>query len=109
MASATEQQREQFQELVIRLERNNNMIQRLSKKVNSYTCEPNNSSCFEKLYDLRHSFKVFSAQQKQIVSLLNQNTGEGQKLHGDIQSHLERFKELERDIAAYLLATGQYH
>lgn len=108
MASATEPGTEHIQELVIRLERNNTIIQRLSKKINSYTCEPNNSSCFEKLYELRQSFKTFAGQQNKIASLLQKNSGQESKLHADIQSHLKLFKKLEKDIAAYLLATGQY-
>ncbi|WP_420601816.1 hypothetical protein [Flagellimonas sp.] len=90
------------------MERNNNIIQRLSKKLNSYTCEPNNSSCFEKLYELRRGFKVFTAQQNQIMSLIKQKRASSKKLKEDIKLHLDRFKQLEKEIAAYLLDANQY-
>lgn len=108
MNDVTENSTGQIQELLIRMERNNNIIQRLSKKLSSYTCEPNNSSCFEKLYDLKHSFKVFTGQQKQIMELLKQKRGMAKNLQKDIQLHLERFKQLEQDMAAYILDTNQY-
>lgn len=99
---------EPMQELLIRLERNNNIIQRLSKKINSYTCEPHDSSCFEKLYDLRQSFKAYAGQQHRIKALLRQRKSEAKNLRSDILLQLERFKQLEKDIAAYILATNQY-
>ena len=98
----------QIQELLIKIERNNNIIQRLSKKLNSYTCEPHNSSCFEKMYDLKHNIKVFSGQQNQIMRLLNQKKGMAENLNKELQLHLERFKQLESDVAAYLLDMNQY-
>ncbi|AWX46153.1 hypothetical protein HME9304_03185 [Flagellimonas maritima] len=97
-----------IQELLVRMERNNNIIQRLSKKLNSYTCEPHDSHCFEKLYDLRHNFKNFSGQQNQIMRLLKQKNVVAEGLRKEIQLHLERFKKLERDIASYLLDINQY-
>lgn len=108
MNNVTENSTDHIQELLIRMDRNNNIIQRLSKKLNSYTCEPNNSSCFEKLYDLKHSFKVFTSQQKQIMELLKQKKGFAKSLQKDIQLHLDRFKQLEQDMAAYILDTNQY-
>ncbi len=108
MADIKKSSPEPIQELLIRMERNNNIIQRLSKKINSYTCEPHDSSCFEKLYELRQSFKDFSGQQHRIMELLKQKKGEAKNLHQDIQLQLDRFKQLEQDIAAYILATNQY-
>ncbi|TXN35671.1 hypothetical protein FVB32_13920 [Flagellimonas hymeniacidonis] len=108
MSNVTENSTVQIQELLIRMQRNNNIIQRLSKKLNSYTCEPNNHSCFEKLYELKHSFKVFASQQNQIMQLVKQKKGIAKNLQKDIQLHLDRFKQLERDMAAYLLDTNQY-
>lgn len=108
MNDVTENSTGQIQKLLIRMERNNNIIQRLSKKLNSYTCEPNNSYCFEKFYDLKHSFKTFSGQQNQIMQLLKQKQGIADNLRKDIQLHLNRFKQLEKDMAAYLLDMNQY-
>ena len=108
MASLTKNSKDSIQDLLVRLERNNNIVQRLTKKINSYTCEPRDSSCFEKLYELRLGFKNFAGQQDRIMDMLRQKKGEAKILRSEIQLHLERFKKLEQDIAAYLLATDQY-
>lgn len=108
MASLTQNSKDSIQDLLIRMERNNNIIQRLTKKINSYTCEPRDYSCFEKLYELKQNFKTYTGQQHRIMDLLKQKKVEVKSLKADIQLHLERFKRLEQDIAAYLLATDQY-
>ena len=97
------------QELLIRLERNNTAMHRLLQKLSSYTCEPNNQSCFEKLYDLRQDFKSFANRQSQLVGLLKGSKTIGEKLDSEVRNHLKSFKKLESDMAAYLLDTNQYY
>ena len=109
MTHVVENSTYEVQELLVRLERNNKVIQRLSKKLCSYTCEPNNPSCFEKLYEIKNKFKVFAKHQKQITELLKSRKAEAPELDRDIEIHLERFKQLEKDIAAYLMETYQHH
>ena len=96
-------------ELLIRLERNHNTIQRLSKKLNSYTCEPNNYSCFEKFYELKQGFQNFTGKQKQLVSQLK-SAGKSEigSLEAELKRHTEMFRKLEQDMAAYLLDTNKY-
>ena len=96
------------QELLIRLERNNMAMLRLSKKLSSYTCEPNNRSCFEKLYELRQGFKSFATRQSQLVGLIKEKKTIGETLDSEISKHLRSFKKLESDMAAYLLDTNKY-
>nr|WP_299382341.1 hypothetical protein [Allomuricauda sp.] len=108
MRNLTKNTTESIQDLIVQMERNHTAVQRFSKKVNSYTCEPTNSSCFEKLYELRQAFKVFIIQQNRIMGLLKQRKVGAQNLKSDILQQLERFKQLEQDIAAYLLATNPY-
>ncbi|MEM6894810.1 MAG: hypothetical protein AAGD88_07245 [Bacteroidota bacterium] len=96
-------------ELLIRLERNHNTIQRLSRKLNSYTCEPNNHSCFEKLYELKQGFQSFTGKQKQLVSQLKSlGKEEIAGLEAEVKRHTEMFRKLEQDMAAYLLDTNKY-
>lgn len=97
-----------LQDLLVRMERNYNVIQRLSKKLNSYTYEPKNHSCFEKLYDLKLNFKMFMGHQNRIVEQLKLKKEESDALVDEIKLHIERFKELEKEIAAYLLDIGNY-
>ncbi len=97
------------QELLIRLERNNTAMHRLLQKLGSYTCEPNNQSCFEKLYNLKQDFKTFSSTHSKLVDILKGSGPASKKLTIEIKDHLNSFKKLESDMAAYLLDTNQYY
>ncbi|WP_097045439.1 hypothetical protein [Flagellimonas pacifica] len=108
MDNVTKNSTEQLQGLLIRMERNNNIVRQLSKKINAYTSEPTNPSRFEKLHELRRGFMFFNAQQKHIMGLIEQRRVSSIKLKEDIKLHLNQFKKLEKDIAAYLLDVNQY-
>lgn len=92
----------EFQRLLLLMEQNNKVLERLSQKINSYTCEPNDHACFERLYRLRRHFQDFVAHQNRITQLLNQQKAENSTLNKDIRFHLERFKRLESEVTAYL-------
>lgn len=59
------------QELLIRMERNHEVIQRLSKKLCSYTYEPKCPSSFEKYNDLKRNFKLFEKYQKNLMDMIH--------------------------------------
>ncbi len=96
-------------ELLIRMERNHTAMHRLLQKLSSYTCEPNNKSCFEKLYELRQDFKSFSDRQLKLTSLLKAKKDIDENLNREVEYHLKSFKQLESDMASYLLDTNQYY
>ena len=106
MKSTIDHSTMKMHELLIRLERCSHIVPRLGKRLNSYICEPKNPSHFEKLYSLKQDFKVFVHQQNKIVELVKQNE-RADSLKNDIQLHLNRFKELQQQIAAYLLTREQ--
>ncbi|MGX1930094.1 hypothetical protein [Flagellimonas sp. 2504JD4-2] len=108
MGNVTQKNKAKIQELLIRMDRNHTIIQTLSKKLNSYTCEPHDSSCFEKFYALKHSFKQFDLNQNRIMDLLKKKSDMVSNLETEIKEHLKRFDELEKGMAAYLLATNKY-
>lgn len=91
-------------ELLIRMERNNKMFQRLSQKLNSYTCEPKCSSGFEHFIDLKRDFKNFARRQKELMGRIEDiKNGIPDGLAKDIRSHLDRFNDLEYAISEYLV------
>lgn len=99
----------QKHELLVRMERNNEVIQRLSRKLCSYTYEPRCASHFEKYNELKNNFKMFEKHQKQIMSMIQRKKGGTvYGLDRDIQLHLKRFKQMEGDIADYLLDMGDH-
>lgn len=90
--------------LIIRMERNNKMFQRLSQKLNSYTCEPKCQSGFEQFNELKQEFRTFAKHQKQLMGQIQQKkNGISDPLASDIRMHLKRFNQLESAIAEYLL------
>lgn len=96
------------QELLVRMERNNKSVERLSEKLGSYTCEPKNRSCFEQFNEIKQGFRSFSNHQKLLMDLLQQKkNGLSDSLEKEIQQHLKRYSELESAIAAYLLNLGR--
>ncbi|WP_127136817.1 hypothetical protein [Flagellimonas oceanensis] len=91
------------QELLVRVERNNRMIQRLSEKLSSYTYEPKCPQRFEKFYELNKSIQNYKDLQKRVMSKIRQrklDLKEGQ--NKDVEHLLQLFKKLESDFASYL-------
>lgn len=109
MNKTVENNASEFQELLIRLERNNRLVQRLSRKLNSYTCEPTDRSCFERFDNLKRAFRSFKDQHGNLSKLLSERNEPSVSLKTQIQSHLERFRELEKEIAQYILSTNKYY
>ena len=91
------------QELLVRVERNNRMIQRLSEKLSSYTYEPKCPQRFEKFYELNKSIQNYKDLQKRVMSKIRQrklDLKDGQNT--DVEHLLQLFKKLESDFASYL-------
>lgn len=108
MESIVQNSIHQKQELMVRMERNNKTVQRLSKKLGSYTCEPKNRTSFEQFNEIKQRFNSFSNHQKRLMELLQQKkNGLSDSLEKEIQQHLKRYRELESAIAAYLLDLGK--
>ena len=108
MSGIKHKETSQIQEALIRLERNNNTVRSFAKKLNSYTCEPNNSSCFEKFYNLKRNFQLFNAHQNRISALIKEKTTHYKRLDEEVKMQLKRFKQLEADIASYLLDANKH-
>ncbi len=85
-------------ELLVRLDRNNRRVQHLAKKLNSYTYEPKCPQGFEKYYELKESIKRFTIHQNKIMAKI----GADKPNIDEIAIHLERFKKLESEFAAYI-------
>lgn len=94
---------EHKQELLVRVERNERMVQRLSEKLNSYTFEPKCPQRFEKFYELNRHIQEFRKHQNRLLSKIrNQKIDLPETDTHEIESHLNRFKVLESEFAAYL-------
>nr|WP_297788745.1 hypothetical protein [uncultured Allomuricauda sp.] len=93
-----------LQDLLVRVERNNRMVQRLSEKLNSYTYEPKCPQKFEKFYELNRSIQNYQKHQKQVMSKIRQQGFDVYNANNnEVENQLNLFKKLERDFASYLL------
>ncbi|MBO0341024.1 MAG: hypothetical protein VX798_11655 [Bacteroidota bacterium] len=103
MQNATQNSIKYQQELLVKVERNNRMVQRLSEKLSSYTYEPKCPQQFEKYYELNKSIQNYKKYQKQVMSKIRKHELDLSDANNkEVVNHLNRFKELERDFASYL-------
>ena len=104
MENITQHSIEEQQELLVRVERNNRMVQRLSEKLSSYTYEPKCPKRFEKFYELHKSIQHYKSHQQQVMSKIRERKLDLAYAHqNEVDHHLKLFKQLESDFAAYLL------
>ncbi|UJH67388.1 hypothetical protein [Allomuricauda sp. SCSIO 65647] len=93
--------------LLMKVERNQSIVFKFLKKLNSYRCEPTDYRCFVKVGQLKHGFKELAAEQQDLI--LNARKIAKQKLQGQITACLNRFQELQAEMEAYLLDTNSYY
>jgi len=104
MEHITQNSIERQQELLVRVERNNRMVQRLLEKLSSYTYEPKCPRRFEKFYELHKSIQNYKIHQKKVMSKIKQRELDmADAHHNELNHHLNLFKQLESDFASYLL------
>lgn len=108
MENTTKAETYRTQELLVRLDRNNEVIQKLSIKLSSYTYEPRCASHFEKYHALKGSFKAFADHQKALGSKIKRKGGKlSPETEADLLRQLDRYRQLESAIADYLLDLGE--
>ena len=90
-------------QLIIRLARNHQTVKHLTKKINSYTYEPKNHECFIKLNRLRINLNELQKDQAQSLEQIQGHKQLTIDFEHEATVLLNRFQQLEKDIAAYLL------
>ena len=96
------------QELLVRLNRNNEVVQKLSIKISFYIYEPRCASHFEKYIALKSNFRSFGEHQRVLAAKIKRKKGSlAAELEGEVHRHLDRYKQLESDVADYLLNLGE--
>ncbi|WP_394971885.1 hypothetical protein [uncultured Croceitalea sp.] len=96
-------------ELLCKLERNHTEIQTLLVRLNSYTCEPTNYECFERLRDLRDDIESLKKRHLELFRTIDLNQLDKQEeLVEKMQNQIASFKELDSKIGAYVIDTNGY-
>ncbi len=103
MQHITQNSIEHEQDLLMRVERNQRMVQRLCEKLNSYIYEPKCPRRFEKFYELNRSIQNYKNHEKQVMSKIKRRRIDlADAKNNEIEDHLNRFKKLESEFASYI-------
>jgi predicted nuclease with TOPRIM domain len=109
MMESTPKDNSVINEMLFKLERNHAEIQTLLGKLNSYTCEPTNYECFERLRDLRDNIESLKKRHLLLFSELDSKQLNNQsELVKKMRNQIAAFKELDQKIGAYLIDTNGY-
>ncbi len=92
-----------FEQLILRLERNHQCVLRLSRNLNSYKYEPRNYDCFTRLRELKSSFAALAKKQMALFDKIQSQSLSFDKAVQNVNSSIQDFHNLEKQMAAYLL------
>lgn len=96
-------------ELLFKLERNRAKIKVLLGRLNSYTCEPTNYECFERLRDLRDDIAALKVSHLELSRNVDaQELDDQQTVIQQMQDQIDAFNELDHKIGTYFLDTKGY-
>lgn len=110
MMESTPKDNSVINEMRFKLERNHTEIQTLLDKLNSYTCEPTNYECFERLRNLRDDIQNLKKEHLKLFSRFDiKQWKSSEDLLEIMRNQITSFKELDRKIGAYLIDTTSSH
>lgn len=92
-----------FEQLLVRLERNHTCVLRLTQNLNSYRYEPKNYECFVKLRELRTGFSKLAEEQKMLLYSIKHHTMDFEVALDQVEKSIKKSNGLEQGMAAYLL------
>lgn len=93
-----------FEQLIVRLERNHQCVLRLSKNLNSYKYEPRNYECFVELRELKSSFADLALQQRTLFDAIQNQSLKFSEAIKRVDESISQFQRLEQVMAKYLLS-----
>jgi len=95
-------------QLLLKLERNQATVQRITTRLSSYRMEPTNAECFERLADLRMGFRDLARDQVLLLGLLKNSKVHIEDQWSKVMNLFGRYQELQEDLASYLLLSRGY-
>ena len=91
--------------LVLRLERNEKYVRQLRDKLNSYVCEPNTYSLFERLQTLKNGLDSFSRNNHEIIAAIRDHR---KTVEDYVDKVKQQFNELRKDVDEYVDVARNY-
>ena len=92
-----------FEQLILRLERNHKCVLHLTKNLNSYKYEPKNYECFTKLRELKTAFSLLAEKQMVLFDEIQHNSLQFNDAVEKVENSIKQYHELEKGMAEYLL------
>lgn len=95
--------------LVIHLERNLKDVHQLRSKLNSYCCEPQTYSLFERIESLKSGLETLSRKDQEIISALKERKKTAKEYVERVKQHYSEFNKLQQGVEEYLgLTSNRY-
>ncbi len=94
--------------LVLRLERNEKYVRQLRDKLNSYVCEPNTYSLFERLQTLKNGLDSFSRNNHEIIAAIRDHRKTVEDYVDKVKQQFSEFNELRKDVDEYVDVARNY-
>ncbi|WP_339704766.1 hypothetical protein [uncultured Kriegella sp.] len=94
--------------LVLRLERNEQYVRQLREKLNSYVCEPNTYSLFERIQALKTGLDTFSSTNREIIAAIRDHRKTVEDYVDKIKHQFSEFNELRKNVDDYVEVASSY-
>lgn len=95
--------------LVIRLERNLKDVHQLRSKLNSYNCEPQTYSLFERIEALKNGLETLSRNDQEIISALKEHKKSAKDFVERVKQQYSEFNKLQQGVEEYMgLTSSRY-
>ena len=94
--------------LVLRLERNEKYVRQLRNKLNSYVCEPNTYSLFERIQTLKNGLDSFSTNNREIIATIRDHKKSVEDYIDKVKQQISEFNELRKNVDDYVEVANNY-
>lgn len=94
--------------LILRLERNEQYVRQLRDKLNSYVCEPNTYSLFERIQALKTGLDAFSSNNREIIATIRDHRKTVEDYVDKVKQQFSEFNELRKNVDDYVEVASSY-
>ena len=88
--------------LVTHLERNLKDVHQLRTKLNSYSCEPQTYSLFERIESLKIGLETLGRKDQEIIAALKERKKSAKEYVEKVKQHYSEFNKLQQGVEEYM-------
>lgn len=93
---------------VVRLERNQKNVTQLRTKLNSYYCEPQTYSLYERIESLKKGLESLNNANKEIIASIKDHKKSAQEYVERIKQQFSEYYRLQKGVEEYMGLTRNY-